>query len=62
MILANNDQLVQSADGKVFDFLKRRGARPVLFLPGETRPARESKRSVKIGELFPGKRKGVFNL
>jgi hypothetical protein len=54
--------LTASADGKVFDFLKRRGARPVLFLPGETRPAREAKRSGKIGELFPGRRGGVFNL
>jgi hypothetical protein len=62
MIFANYYQLVQSADGKVFDFLKRRGARPVLFLPCETRPAKEAKRSGKTGELFPGKRGGVFNL
>jgi hypothetical protein len=47
MIFVNYDQLVQSADGKVFDFLKRREARPVLILPGETRPAKKAKRSVK---------------
>jgi hypothetical protein len=62
MIFANYYQLIQSADGKVFAFLKRRGARPVLFLPGETRPAKEAKRSGKTDELFPGKRGGVFNL
>jgi hypothetical protein len=62
MIFINYDQQVRSADGKVFDFLKRRGARSVLFLPGETRSAREAKRSIKIGELFPGKRGGGFNL
>jgi len=55
MIFTNPGHLVQSADGKVFDFLKQRGARPVLILPGETRPAKEAKRSGKTGELFPGK-------
>jgi len=55
MIFANYYQLEQSADRKVFDFLKRRGARPVLILPGETRPAKEAKRSGKTGQLFPGK-------
>jgi hypothetical protein len=60
MIFANYYQLAQSADGKVFAFLKRRGARPVLILPGETRPAKEVKRSVKTGELFPAKRVGGF--
>jgi hypothetical protein len=60
MIFANYDQLVQSADGKVFDFLKRRGARPVLILRSETRPAKEAKRSVKIGGFFPAKRVGGF--
>jgi hypothetical protein len=62
MIFANYYQLVQSADEKVFAFLKRRGARLVLILQSETRPAKGAKRSEKTGELFPGKRGGAFNL
>jgi hypothetical protein len=58
MIFINYYQLVQRADWKVFDFLKRRGA--VLILPGETRPGKIAKRNEKIGELFPGKRGGDF--
>ena len=58
MIFANYYQLEQSADRNVFDFLKRRGARPVLILPGETRPAKERNEAEKQANSFLAKGEG----
>ena len=58
-------QVDPSAEGKVFAFLKRSGAKAGLVFAkwNEVKQGRTgAQRSVKIGELFPGKRVGVFNL
>jgi hypothetical protein len=47
---------------KVLVFLKRSGAKAGLVSAKQNKVGRERKRSGKRGELFPGKREGVFNL
>ena len=50
ILSVNYYQLVQSADGKVFDFLKRIGARPVVIPQSEP--------ECKTGKFIPAKRMG----
>jgi hypothetical protein len=50
------------AQRKMLAVLKQSGAKAGLVLAKRNKDGRERKRSGKIGELFPGKRVGVFNL
>jgi hypothetical protein len=54
--------ILKGSKRKGLAFLKRSEAKDGLVLAKRNKGGRERKRSRKTGELFPGKREGVFNL